>query len=102
MRSVLWLRAAEAIDIEVFDAKSNTTITAIMDEVQTTELPTVAPEGYQVEVVGDPGNAYDNYHVEFEPRSGDFAEGCLAGVRGTWRAIHHRRRPDAACAGAAA
>lgn len=75
--SVLWLRSAQVINIEVFDAKSNTTITAILDEVQTfTELPTVAPEGYQVEVVGDPGNAYDNYHVEFEPRSGDFAEGA--------------------------
>ena len=75
--SVLWLQSAQPINIEVFDAKSNTTITAILDEVQTfTELPTVAPEGYQVEVVGDPGNAYDNYHVEFEPRSGDFAEGA--------------------------
>ena len=74
--SVLWLRANEPITIEVFDAKSNTTITAILDEVQTfTELPTVAPVGYQVEVIGDPGNAYDNYHVEFEPRSGTFAEG---------------------------
>ena len=75
--SVLWLRADDPINIEVFDAKSNTTITAILNEVQTfTELPTVAPIGYQVEIVGDPGNAYDNYHVEFEPRSGDFAEGA--------------------------
>ena len=75
--SVLWLRANDPINIEVFDAKSNTTITAILNEVQTfTELPTVAPVGYQVEIVGDPGNAYDNYHVEFEPRSGDFAEGA--------------------------
>ena len=33
------------INIEVFDAKSNTTITAILNEVQTfTELPTVAPD----------------------------------------------------------
>ena len=85
--SVLWLRANDPINIEVFDAKSNTTITAILNEVQTfTELPTVAPVGYQVEIVGDPGNAYDNYHVEFEPRSGDFGEGawieCVApGVR---------------------
>ena len=74
---MLWLRADDPINIEVFDAKSNTTITAILNEVQTfTELPTVAPIGYQVEIVGDPGNAYDNYHVEFEPRSGDFAEGA--------------------------
>ena len=46
--SVLWLRADDPINIEVFDAKSNTTITAILNEVQTfTELPTVAPIGYR-------------------------------------------------------
>ena len=74
--SVLWLRAANPITIEAFDAKANTTITAILDEVQTfTELPTIAPEGYQVEITGDPGTAFDNYFVEFEPRSGTFGEG---------------------------
>ena len=77
--SVLWLQtsvANQTINVEVFDAKSNTTISAIINEVQLfTELPNVAPEGYQVEITGDPGNSFDNYHVEFEPRSGTFAEG---------------------------
>ena len=46
-------------------------------EVQAfTELPTIAPVGYQVEIVGDPGTTFDNYYVEFEPRSGDFGEGA--------------------------
>ena len=81
--AVLWLQADDPISIEAFDAKSNTTITAILGEVQTfTELPTVAPEGYQVEITGDPGTAFDNYHVEFQPRSGTFGEGswveCVA------------------------
>ena len=39
------------------------------------ELPTIAPIGYQVEITGDPGTNFDNYYVEFEPKSGDFGEG---------------------------
>ena len=39
------------------------------------ELPTISPVGYQVEITGDPGNNFDGYYVEFEPRDGDFNEG---------------------------
>ena len=75
--SVLWIRGANAITVSATDAKANATITAILDEVQAfTELPTIAPVGYQVEIVGDPGTTFDNYYVEFEPRSGDFGEGA--------------------------
>ena len=45
-------------------------------EVQAfTELPTIAPVGYQVEITGDPGNNFDGYYVEFTPNSGNFGEG---------------------------
>jgi hypothetical protein len=40
-----------------------------------TELPTIAPKGYQVEITGDPGNNFDGYYVSFTPKSGDFGEG---------------------------
>ena len=77
--SVIWLRSNSPITVSATDAKSNATITAILNEVQAfTELPTIAPEGYQVEITGDPGTNFDNYYVEFEPRSGSFGEGGWA------------------------
>jgi hypothetical protein len=77
--SVIWIWGTSPITVAATDAKANSTITAILGEVQAfTELPTIAPEGYQVEITGDPGTAFDNYYVEFEPRSGTFGEGAWA------------------------
>lgn len=77
--SVIWVWGTSPITVAATDAKANSTITAILGEVQAfTELPTIAPEGYQVEITGDPGTAFDNYYVEFEPRSGTFGEGAWA------------------------
>lgn len=74
--SVVWVKSDKTITIEATDARANTDITAILDKVQVfTELPTISPIGYQVEIEGDPGNSFDNYYVAFEPRSGDFNEG---------------------------
>ena len=74
--SVVWFRSDSPISVSATDAKANATITAILDEVQAfTELPTIAPVGYQVQISGDPGTTFDNYYVQFEPRSGDFGEG---------------------------
>jgi hypothetical protein len=77
--SVIWVWGTSPITVKATDAKANSTITAILGEVQSfIELPTIAPEGYQVEITGDPGTAFDNYYVEFEPRSGTFGEGAWA------------------------
>ena len=77
--SVIWVWGTSPITVKATDAKANSTITAILGEVQAfVELPTIAPEGYQVEITGDPGTAFDNYYVEFEPRSGTFGEGAWA------------------------
>ena len=74
--SVIWIYGNSPITVKATDAKANSTITAILSEVQAfTELPTIAPEGYQVEIAGDPSNNFDNYYVEFDPRSGTFGEG---------------------------
>ena len=76
--SVLHLTSANAITVAAKCARANADITAITNEVQVfTELPTIAPQGYQVEIVGDPGNNFDDYHVEFVPRTGagTFGEG---------------------------
>ena len=75
--SVLWIRGSSPITVSATDAKANATITAILNSVQAfTELPTIAPVGYQVEISGDPGTSFDNYYVEFSPRSGNFGEGA--------------------------
>lgn len=74
--SVLHLTSSSPITISAVDARANADITAITNTVQTfTELPTIAPEGYQVEIVGDPGNKFDGYYVRFSVRSGTFGEG---------------------------
>ena len=73
---VIWFRSDNPITVSATDGRGNATLTAILDEVQVfTELPTIAPVGYQIEITGDPGTNFDNYHIEFEPRSGDFGEG---------------------------
>lgn len=74
--SVIWCQNDSAFTVSATDARANADITAILDRVQVfTELPTIAPVGYQIEITGDPGTNFDNYYVEFEPKSGDFGEG---------------------------
>jgi hypothetical protein len=74
--AVIHVTSNNAITIAVSDARSNADITAIFDKVQAfTELPTIAPDNYQVTIEGDPTNAFDDYHVSFAPKSGTFGEG---------------------------
>ncbi len=76
--SVLHLTSASPITVAASDARANSDITAITNSVQAfTELPTIAPVGYQVEIAGDPGNKFDGYYVKFQPRvgAGNFGEG---------------------------
>ena len=77
--SVLHLTSSSAITVAASDARANADITAITSAVQAfTELPTIAPQGYQVEVLGDPGNRFDGYYVKFVTRggAGTFGEGA--------------------------
>ena len=74
--SVIHLQSASPITVSATDARANADITAILSQVQAfTELPTIAPQGYQVEITGDPGNNFDGYYVQFTPNSGTFGEG---------------------------
>lgn len=77
--SVLWLQSASVITVSAIDARANADITAITTGVQSfTELPTIAPTGYEVAVTGDPTNQQDGYYVKFVPRTGagTFGEGA--------------------------
>ena len=77
--SVLWITSSSPITLAATDARANSDITALTNKVQAfTELPTIAPLGYQMEIAGDPGNNFDNYYVEFKPDSGSFGEGVWA------------------------
>ena len=70
--------------IEGSDTQGNTQMTVIKNTVQRfTDLPTVSPNGYVVEVKGDETTDFDNYYVKFVTNNGNaFEEGqweeCVA------------------------
>jgi len=59
------------------DTQGNTQMTIIKDSIQRfTDLPTVSPDGYVVEVKGDENTNFDNYYVKFVTNNGGtFEEG---------------------------
>jgi len=66
--SVLWIHKKDntSFNIDVNDSQGNSQITLVKNSVQTfTDLPTVAPNGYVVEVKGDDTTNFDNYYVKF-------------------------------------
>lgn len=68
-QSTLWIRKTDGSDfeIEVEDSRSNTHTTLAKSKTQRfSELPTVAPAGFTVEIVGDNTSNFDNYYVAFE------------------------------------
>ena len=59
------------------DTQGNTQMTIVKDSIQRfTDLPTVSPDGYIVEVKGDENTDFDNYYVKFVTNNGNaFEEG---------------------------
>ena len=59
------------------DTQGNTQLTVVKDSVQRfTDLPTVSPDGYVVEIKGDESTNFDNYYVKFVTNNGGtFEEG---------------------------
>ncbi len=76
---VLWIRKSDGSDftIKASDSQGNSQLTLVKDSVQTfTDLPTIAPNGYVVEVKGDETTNFDNYYVKFVTNNGGtFEEG---------------------------
>ena len=53
-------------NIQLSDSQGNTQTTLVKNSIQRfTDLPTVAPNGYVVEVKGDRSSDFDNYYVKF-------------------------------------
>ena len=63
--------------IDGSDTQGDTKMTIIKDSVQRfTDLPTVSPNGYVVEIKGDDDTNFDNYYVKFVTNNGGaFEEG---------------------------
>ena len=76
---VLWIKKDDDSDftIDTNDSQGNTQITLVKEAVQTfTDLPTVAPNNFVVEVKGDDTTNFDNYYVKFVTNNGGtFEEG---------------------------
>ena len=76
---VLWIRKNDggSFTIDSNDTQGNTQITTVKDSVQRfTDLPTVSPNGYVVEIKGDQSTNFDNYFVKFVTNNaGTFEEG---------------------------
>ena len=61
--------------IDGSDTQGNTQLTVVKDSVQRfTDLPTVSPNGYVVEVKGDEQTNFDNYYVKFVTNNGNALE----------------------------
>ena len=57
------------------DTQGNTQLTIVKDSIQRfTDLPTVSPNGYVVEVKGDEATNFDNYYVKFVTNNGGALE----------------------------
>lgn len=68
--NTIWIRRKDGGDFSISaeDTRSNTQITVFKDRVQRfSDLPTVGPRGYVVEVYGDSSSSFDNYYVSFVP-----------------------------------
>ena len=76
---VLYIRKNDGsnFSIDGTDTQGNTKMTIVKDSVQRfTDLPTVSPNGYVVEVKGDDDTDFDNYYVKFVTNNGgSFEEG---------------------------
>ena len=76
---VLYIRKNDSstFTIDSNDTQGNTQITTVKDSVQRfSDLPTVSPNNYVVEVKGDDNTNFDNYFVKFVTNNGGaFEEG---------------------------
>ena len=71
---VLYIRKNDDSDFEirVEDTKGNNNISVFKNSVQRfTDLPTISPNGYVVEIKGDDDTNFDNYYVKFVTNNGE-------------------------------
>lgn len=67
-----------AFKLSTLDSHGGTALVAIKNTIaKVSELPTVAPTDFHLEVIGDESSSYDNYYVKFVPNDSGatFADG---------------------------
>lgn len=72
--STIWIKRTDGADFiaKVEDSRSNTHTKLAKSTVQQfSDLPTIAPKGFVVEVIGDQSSSFDNYFVAFVPNNED-------------------------------
>jgi len=76
---VLHIKKNDGSDFSIdgSDTQGNSQLTVVKDSVQRfTDLPTISPNGYVVEIKGDQSTNFDNYYVKFVTNNGGaFEEG---------------------------
>lgn len=74
--SVIWMYTPDPptsndfylFQVSVTDSKANNNLKLIRSQIQNfSDLPTVAPRNYVVQVIGDKSSGYDDYYVIFTP-----------------------------------
>lgn len=74
--STLHLKSKDEMRIIASGGQGNGEVKSILDRVQSlVELPSVAPNGYMVEIEGDRANNRDSYYVRFAAASFGFGDG---------------------------
>ena len=82
--SVISLKSDDTTDFTVTasDGLGNDALKAIKDEISLlTTLPTVAPNGFRMKVVGSADSSVDDYYVKFEAENGTFGTGVYKEFR---------------------
>ena len=84
--SVLWVKSDDTTDftVDAADGQGDTSLIAIKDEIQhLSDLPTSAPHGFRVKIVGDATDTRDDYYVKFVADDGVFGKGIWEEFRGS-------------------
>lgn len=67
-RSVLWLQSASPLTVKAAGPNIDVDMRSFTKQAQNfTDLPTIAPKDYHIEVTGAQANNFDNYYVKFQP-----------------------------------
>ena len=74
--SVVWFKRSSDFTVDASDGLGDTAISVIKGEVQNlSDLPTTAPNGFRVKIVGDATDTRDDYYVKFVADDASFGSG---------------------------
>ena len=84
--SVVWVYSDDSVDftVDVTDGIGGNALGVFKTKTQhLTDLPTSAPDGYRLKIVGDATDTRDDYYVRFDAEDGTFSKGVWEEYRGS-------------------